>query len=228
MASFYNLTSKQILLDNLICQYDMEEKIPKSENQCSWYVYSVIKNLKNNNWNIPNNLNELKKLHEESLILASNLRNQNAKVSWGESIFSKTIQDIFKLPVNSPKIVKIGDCDNNNYLNIKTMNDIINYKLSLPKYSFSELIKKIQETKINNSYFLINRHGQSFLIYPFKNEFIIFDSHVREIGIFDINGISRYILNKSDSNLITFIEGYMIDNIFNNNNYDDTNLSFKN
>jgi len=224
--SFYSLLSEPILND-IKCQYEIEKEIPHSENQCSWYVYSVIKHLKDNNWIIPQSKEDLMILHNNSLFLASTLRSKHKKVSWGESIFSKTIQEQFNLPVGSPYIVKLGNCEQNNYLIIDSMKEIINYKLNLPVYSLSELIKKIRECYNTKSYILINRFGQSFLIYPYdKSNYIIFDSHVKQLGLFNINSLVQYILNKSVNNLITFIVGYMNNYIYETNSFDDSNYTF--
>ena len=218
--SFYSQNANTILKDELISQYDMEIKVPNSCNQCSWYVYCIINNIKKNNWVI--DIENIKELHTISLEEASILRSLNRKVEWGESIFSKTIQSKFDISIGTPYIIRIGDCLNNNYLQNTKMEEIIKYKLDLPVYSSSELYKKIKETLYTNTYLLINRHEQSFLIYPYKNTLIIFDSHVREIGLFNTLGVYKYIMNSSNDNLIVCITGYMKDIKLDLKTFDDT------
>lgn len=221
--SFYSSVSNNIILNNIICQYEIENKIPNSDNQCSWYVYTILNSLKNNNWVVPELPEDLKKMHENSLETASEYRSKYGKLTWGESIFSKTIQDMFELSIGSPNIIKIGDCENNNYLITDKMREIIKFKLSLNKYNLSDFNRYLSECFITKSYILVNRHGQSFLIYPYKNsKFIIFDSHVKEIGLFDNNGVLKYVLNKSKDNLITFIKGFMSTSKLENLVFDDT------
>lgn len=207
--SLYSSLSSKIMLDNIKCQYDMENEIADSSNQCSWYVYCVIDNLKKNNWIIPSEISDLEKLHTESLVTASILRKKNKKLLCGESIFSKTIQSFFDLNIGSPSAVHIGYCDDNNYLITKEMHNVIEFKKKLPKYSSSELYKKLCELFTIKSYLLVNRHGQSFLIFPHDSSLIIFDSHVRQLGTFTTINAYKYILNNSDNNLIVFINGYM-------------------
>jgi hypothetical protein len=219
VKSFYSQNANIILKDNLISQYDMENKIPNSCNQCSWYVYCVINNIKKNNWVI--DIENIEKLHVTSLEEASLLRSLHRKVEWGESIFSKTIQSKFNISIGSPYTIRIGDCLNNNYLENVKMKEIIKFKLNLPIYSSSELYKKIKEILHTNTYLLINRHGQSFLIYPNEDNYIIFDSHTREIGIFDIHGVYKYIMNNSSDNLIVCITGYMKDLKLDSKTFDD-------
>jgi hypothetical protein len=219
--SFYSSLS-EVLVYCLKSQYDVENMY-NSENQCSWYVYCILDNIKNNNWNVILDNHYLNNLHTQSLESASRLRNLHKKVSWGESIFSKTIQSQFNLAIGSPRTIHIGNCINNNYLTNDNMNNIINFKLSLPRTSISEFAKVVSETQYTNTYILVNRHGQSFLIYPFgDNKYIIFDSHVREIGLFNHNAVIKYVLNNSCDNLVTYIVGYMSNQKINNITFDDT------
>jgi hypothetical protein len=221
--SFYSSVSNNIILNNIICQYEIEHEIPNSDNQCSWYVYCILNSLKENNWLVPELPDDLKKMHENSLKIASEFRSKYRKVSWGESIFSKTIQEQFNLSIGSPNIIKIGNCQNNNFLMIDKMQEIIDFKLNLQEYNLSDFNRYVSECFATQSYILVNRHGQSFLIYPYKNnKFIIFDSHVKEIGLFDNNGILKYVLNKSKDNLITFIKGYKSESKLDNIVYDDS------
>jgi hypothetical protein len=221
--SFYSSIASELLLGNLKSQYDVEH-IYNAENQCSWYVYCILDNLKNNNWSVLLDNQYLTNLHIQSLESASQFRNLNKKVSWGESIFSKTIQSQFNFAIGSPRTIHIGNCVNNNYLTNENMDKIINFKLSLPKTSISEFAKLVSETQYTNTYILVNRHGQSFLIYPCGNtKYIIFDSHVREIGIFNHNSVIKYVLNNSSDNLVTYIVGYMSNEKINSVTYDDTN-----
>lgn len=223
--SFYSSTASEVLVYCLKSQYDVENMY-NSENQCSWYVYCVLDNIKNNNWKIKLDKQYLTDLHTQSLKTASCLRNLNKKVSWGESIFSKTIQNQFNLAIGSPRTIHIGNCMNNNYLINNNMNDIINFKLALPQTSVSEFAKALSETQYTNTYILVNRHGQSFLIYPFgDNKYIIFDSHVREIGSFNHNSVIKYVLNNSTDNLVTYIVGYMSNQKINNVTFDDTSIN---
>ncbi len=220
--SFYSSIASEILLGNLKSQYDVENMY-NSENQCSWYVYCILDNIKNNNWKVVSDNHYLTNLHTQSLETASRLRNLNKKVSWGESIFSKTIQNQFNLAIGSPRTIHIGNCANNNYLMNNNMNNIIDFKLALPRASISEFAKVVSETQYTNTYILVNRHGQSFLIYPYgEKKYIIFDSHVREIGLFNHNSVIKYVLNNSSDNLVTYIVGYMSNQKINNITFDDT------
>lgn len=220
--SLYSNLSNKIICDGLISQYDFEKKYPNCENQCSWYVYCVIDYLKNNQWEVPIESEKIRQLHDICLDNASKMRSVYGKLSWGESIFSKTIQTKFDFPIGSPRTIQIGDCTSNNYLCIKHMEDIINFKIGLPNTPLSEFHKKLCEMYYTNTYIFVNRHGQSFLIYPNGfGEFIIFDSHVRSIGIFNTNSVIRYILNNSTDNLVTFIIGYRGNTRLNNITFDD-------
>lgn len=220
--SFYSSLSSKIICDDLVSQYDFEKKYPNCENQCSWYVYCVIDYLKNNGWVVPDDSEKIRAVHDTCLDRASQMRSLYGKLSWGESIFSQIIQTKFDFPIDSPKTIKFGDCTTNNNLSIKQMKDIINFKINLPTVPLSEFYKKLNEINHTNSYILVNRHGQSFLIYSYGfGEYIIFDSHVRSIGVFNSNSVIKYILNNSTDNLVTFIVGYRGDYRLDNITFND-------
>ena len=88
MKTLYQKCANNIEKDNLICQYDKENI---ASNQCSWFCYTILQKIKENNWIIPN---DIKTYYNDALNLASEYRKKNGQVTWGESIFSKIILEI--------------------------------------------------------------------------------------------------------------------------------------
>ena len=191
-----------------------------SSNQCSWFVYCFLNKIKLNKWIIPDG-NLLIEMYNNALLDASNFRKQYGKYSWGESIFSKIIYDKFQLDISSPKNVKIGKTFvNNNGIMINSMEDIHNYKLNLDSVSINELKKTINELCNCKKFMMINRYGQSFILYPKDNfTFYIFDSHTTSIKIFNNKEVYDYIGLNNEENFIIFIVGNMNDCVLNDTSF---------
>jgi len=189
-------------------QYEYESI---SYNQCSWFCIEFIINLKNNNWEINLNDNLIKDIYINSLINASNKRKDFGKLSWGESLFSKTIHSMNNYSLD---IIKIRKCLYNkenkekNLIYIDEMKSIQNYKDNLENINFLELCKNINGLFDEKKYVMINRFGQSFIIFPYSREtYLIFDSHKTFIIELNFQNVINYILeNPSSFNFIIYIE----------------------
>jgi hypothetical protein len=206
-------------------QYKLEHI---SYNQCSWFCVEVLLELKQQNWEISSLLSldkrsELVEWYERVLISASEKRRRYGKLTWGESLFSKQIHNSHNF---SLCITSINKCEytppnhsspDKNLIYMESMRDIQRYKDNLESISFEDLKTRIRslENVNNRKYIMINRFGQSFLIFPRviddnRVEFIIFDSHKSAIIICDAQNVVLYILQNSTSySFIIYVEGEM-------------------
>lgn len=212
--SFYENTSKKILFHDLKCQYDYEYI---ASSQCSWFCYSMLNKLRQNNWIIEYNI---KSLYEDALEEASNKRKNFGTAPWGESIFSKIILDEYNFQISEPYVSYYGKIENP--LQNNTMKEYIDYKNNLKIKPFSELCFEISRIFGEKKFMLINRFGQSFLVFPDIENFTlkIFDSHQRCIGDFTSEGVIKYILIEGNSSQIIWLTGGMNDYKINKLIYD--------
>ena len=212
--SLYENTSKKILFRNLKCQYDYENV---ASSQCSWFCYSMLNLLKKNKWVIDNNIDSL---YEDALVEASNNRKNNGTAPWGESIFSRIILDEYNFQISEPYVSYYGKKENP--LQNKNMKEYIDYKNNLKFKPFSELCLEVSRIFSEKKFMLINRFGQSFLVFPdIENLTLkIFDSHQRCIGNFTSDGVIKYILVDGGSSQIIWLTGGMNDYKINKSIYD--------
>lgn len=213
--SMYEKLAANIVCKHVKCQYDMEAA---SFNQCSWFAFCMCNALKDNNWVVPS-ANNLCTMYHNALNQATQLRTQYGQVSWGESIFSRVIHDIIPLTTSVPKVTILNEYNNPNGENlifVNEMKQIHEFKQDIEREPFVQLITKLKHTLSEPGYMILNRYGQSFLIYPNdqqKETFYIFDSHCRSVGIFTLKNVIEYIKEESDDsyNFIIWIVGYKCD-----------------
>ncbi len=193
-------------------QYKLEDI---SYNQCSWFCIEILLELKKLDWKLDlSNKEALVSWYNQTLINASEKRKIHGKLSWGESLFSNTIHSSnnYSLYITSIKKCEYGvDFSEKNLIFIDKMRDIQKYKDELTSISFQEIQKNIRNAYNEKKYVMINRFGQSFLIFPIDyDKFVIFDSHKSEIIITNSMNLQMYILqNPSSYNFIIYVEGIM-------------------
>ncbi len=193
-------------------QYKLEHI---SYNQCSWFCIEVLLEIKKLGWNI--DLSDKKSFSDwcnNILVKASEKRKNYGKLSWGESLFSKLIHSSNNYNLHITTIKKceyLIDSNEKNLIYIDTMKDIQNYKNNLESITFQEICKNIRHAFSERRYMMINRFGQSFLIYPIDSDkFVIFDSHKSEIMVVNLQNLQLYILqNPSSYSFIIYVEGQM-------------------
>ncbi len=172
--------------------------------------------LKKNSWEVSTDIDKLKIMYETALLKASNLRKTDGKCTWGESIFSRVIYDHMPLDIECPHVTEINkDTNDKNIIFHPTMENIQEFKESLPRVNEIEFINKIYQLQGEKSYMIVNRFGESFLILPVfgTTEFYVFDSHSRDFGIFTKDNLIKYIkVYENSYNFIIWIKGYMTDN----------------
>ena len=82
----------------------------------------------------------------------------------GESIFSKIILDEYNFQISEPYVSYYGKIENP--LQNEHMKEYIYYKNNLKIKPFTELCLEISRIFSEKKFMLINRFGQSFLVFP--------------------------------------------------------------
>jgi len=187
------------LADKIICDTTNQYKYDNNvSNQCSWFVHNCANEIKNLNWNI--NDNNAKYVYDNALKNATNDRKKYDKTIYGNSIFSKKMFDLYKLNLLGPYQTIFHKNDTEIELDYDI--ELIKYKNNICEKSNNELIKDLFNAYNENYVMFISRFGESFLIYPIviglDIKFIIFDSHVNSIGIFNHGSVIKYILMDSE------------------------------
>lgn len=201
----YNTFASNLLF-RVKSQYDIESS---NHNQCSWFVYEMVKLLKENNWVVPEGDN-FQNIYNRALESATEKRNIDGVLPWGESIFSRRLYEAYTPSIETPKCTPIGGYSNLRMLVTPEMEHITAYKEKLRTLSIFDLRKRLSELYVSRSYYMINRFGQSFLIFPKdQHTYYIFDSHVRDFGTFTLDNVLKYItFDNSESMFIISVCGH--------------------
>ena len=179
----------------------------------------MLDELKRSNWKI-NSMGDLKKRYSSALNRASNLRLKLGVVSWGESLFTASVYNEMPQDILKPKVTEINPGAERFPIFHPSMKDIQKYKDTIQKVSYSELYKKLKQLAGERSYMMINRFGESFLVFPIigTKDFYIFDSHAREFGVFSFENVIKYIKMVDDSyNFVIWVKGFMTDDVRDDN-----------
>jgi hypothetical protein len=182
------------------CQTDPEYKI--SSNQCSWCAVLFGINYKELLKAYLNDKAEFIKLYKKYLNDSTLMRKEYGQPLYGENIDNKILKEkteltnrIFKEanfelnPKKSQEFLKLLPDDLKNefytkkYININDFSFLLSYKFTL-----------------------ISRHGQSFVIIPYGNHFLVLDSHAHHIGLMTYDNTVKYIKYQNSENLI---DGYL-------------------
>jgi hypothetical protein len=183
---------------NVKSQYD--EPYNNIENQCSWISKEFIKCKDEFIDSINNNFKSIKSIYEKCLINGTKERELNFKLIQGENIDEVNINDIeFKSTSN---------------IDINIIQSILGedifkliYKENIPYTKFENFLNEIKNLE-NNKMVIVNRDGQSFVSLKYKDEYIIFDSHIREIKFLNYNEFIMYLYENNMNGLFYFIYGF--------------------
>jgi hypothetical protein len=187
-------------------QYDLENI---AFNQCSWFCVEILIALKKNGWTIDEK--NLVTMYNEALYKASMKRKQYGTLSWGESLFSKNIHanNNYELYIATIKRCIVNENMEKNLIYIESMHDINQYKDRLELISFQEMCKNIDYLYGDKKFIMINRYGESFVIFPKDmHHYYIFDSHKSEIKIMNKSNVIQYIIPNDTYNQIIYVDGF--------------------
>lgn len=171
---------------NIKSQYD--EPYNRISNQCSWISKEFVNN-KNNIINCirENNINGLKNIYDECMINGTNNRTNFGLLTEGENIEQIGINNLIESTTYGDPII-LQNLPNEIVSKIVKPNiNMINYSL------FSDKVKNLNE----GSMMLINRDGQTFVFLKLYNSYYVFDSHIREIKICNLEEMYNYILENN-------------------------------
>ena len=193
---------------DVIIQYKLENI---GYNQCSWFCIELLTELKNNNWQIDEHT--IVEIYNRCLTNATLKRKEFGKLSWGESLFSDTIHKINKYELYITEIAKCIVNMNSSTVNkiyIPEMQDIQTYKDNLKSITVGSICKNIRYLYGDKKYIMINRFGESFIIFPKDvDSYYIFDSHKSKIDILSYSETIRYVNLQTDVyNFIIYVDGF--------------------
>lgn len=175
------------ILINVKKQYD--EPYNGVTNQCSWVSYEFIKNINDLVYNFNNNnMKDFRVIYEKCLMDGSKARKNNMLYPYGENIDQIGFESNFE-------VTEFGQ-------RTEIMNDpIISSIITRPNYNykkFDNFCDDIKNMSCSNI-LIINRDGQSFVVYKNYDNWIVFDSHISTVKEYEYDDIIKYIINDEQS-----------------------------
>lgn len=157
-----------------------------SSNQCSWCaVEFAIRRIEIITAWFSNKQDEVLRLYNESLAVASNLRKEavaptNPKTFlYGENIDSANLLNHYKDKINITEQYTILLHEDPDFLDI--LHPDLRSEFYGRKYSTSLTINQLLSRMKKNDYLLLSRHGQSLCILRTENDmYLILDSHLHD------------------------------------------------
>ena len=173
------------------CQTDPKYSSMVS-NQCSWCAAEFIKNRKELlNYYVHNNECDLTNLYNKCLLAGSIKRKEYNQRLYGENIDNTTLLDQYDFTVIS-FMTMIINCD---VEFLKLLPDSLKEEFYENKYSMVDNTYFDSHISDGASY-LASRHGQSFAIIPFLQNYLILDSHIHETKLLSPKELTAYLYNK--------------------------------
>ncbi len=175
------------MIKNVKCQFDTPYNSVTS--QCSWFTIAVVENLDKILHAVKtNNFDAYKQYINDCLNIATKNRKNNWKYDLGENIDQVNVNKNFNFFVCKSSI----DIENFSQFipEVKVLQR--NYPVIL-KNDFKNMILNLLP---NDKYFIVNKHGESFVVALINNnQYIIIDSHKSSHIICDIDKLMEYIID---------------------------------
>ncbi len=177
------------MIKNVKCQFDTPYNSVTS--QCSWFTLAVVEKLDEILYAVKtNNIEAYKQYITTCLDIATNNRKINWKYDLGENIDQVNVNQNFNFFVCKSSI------------NIDSFSQFIpevkvlerNYPVILEN-EFKNMILNLLPNA-NNKYFIVNKHGESFVVALINNnQYIIIDSHKSNHIICGIDQLMEYMID---------------------------------